>query len=391
MTGKANPPLPGLIYLDHAATTPVAEEVLCAMAPSLSRDFGNPNSLHQAGRAARRAVEDARAQVARLLKARPHQIIFTPSGTAADNLALKGAAWARREHGNHLITTRIEHHAVLDACRWLERQGFEVTYLPVDGHGRVAPKAVEAALRPETVVVSVMAANNEVGTLQPIAQIGELLKNHPAWFHTDAVQVAGHLPLDVDAWAVDLLSMSAHKFYGPKGVGALYVRDEVELEPLMHGGGQERGTQSGTENVAGIVGMGAAAALAEQTLAERQTHVTGLRDRLIQGVLKSVSAVRLTGHPTLRLPGLASFCFEGVPGESLLLTLDMHGVCVSTGSACTSGRLDPSHVLLAMGIPTALANGSVRMSLGRDTTSDQVDRVLELLPAAVAQVRALAR
>jgi len=376
-----------LVYLDHAATTPLASQVLEAMLPYFQREFGNPNSLHQAGRAARRAVEDARSQVARLLNCQPHQLIFTSGGTEADNLAVWGSVRTHGKRRPHVITSSIEHHAVLDACGFLESQGVEVTYLPVDAHGRLDPDAVSRALRPDTLLVSLMLANNEVGSLQPIEKIAKRLQDHPAVFHTDAVQAVGQLPLDVEALGVDLLTLSAHKVYGPKGVGALYVRDEALLAPLLRGGGQERGMRPGTENVAGIVGLGAAAELAKAALPEDGARLARLRDRLIEGVIGGVEGARLTGHPQQRLPGSASFCFEGVMGESLLLKLDMHGVCASTGSACTSGRLDPSHVLLALGVSKDLANGSLRLTLGRGTTKDQVDRVLALLPEAVAQGR----
>lgn len=384
MVSPVDPPL---VYLDHAATTPLAPAVLEAMLPYLQSDFGNPNSLHQVGRAARRAVEHARRQVAGLLGCQPHQVVFTSGGTEGDNLSVLGGVLAQGIRHGHIITSTIEHHAVLDACRHLQAQGFEVTYLPVDASGRIDPDDVSRALRPDTALVSLMLANNEVGTLQPIAQLAKRLQHHPSVLHTDAVQAAGQVPLDVEALGVDLLTISAHKMYGPKGVGALYVKDEALLEPLLHGGGQERGIRPGTEHVAGIVGQGAAAALAKAKLPEASAKLAQLRDRLIEGVLDSVEGVRLSGHPQQRLPGSASFCFEGLAGESLLLKLDMHGVCVSTGSACTAGRLDPSHVLLAMGIPKELANGSIRMTLGRDTTPAQVDRVLALLPEAVAQVR----
>lgn len=377
------------IYLDHAATTPLAPEVFQAMEPFLRHEFGNPNSLHAAGRAARRAVEAARAQVAALIGAQPREIVFTSGGSEADNLALKGTAWARRDRGRHLIVSGIEHHAVLDAARALERQGFELSVLPVDEHGRVDPADVRAALRQETVLVSVMLANNEVGTLQPLAAIGELLQDHPAWLHTDAVQAVGQLPVNVRKLGVDLLSLSAHKIYGPKGVGALYVREGLALEPLVHGGGQEDGRRSGTENVAGIVGLGAAAELTRERLDAVRSHLVPLRERLVRGVLEAIPGSRLTGHPHERLPGLASFCFEGATGETLVLKLDMEGICAATGSACTSGSAEPSHVLLALGLPRRLANGSLRLSLGRTTTVEHVDRVLQVLPRAVEEARRL--
>jgi len=379
-----------VIYLDHAATTPVAREVLEAMLPFFGPQFGNPNSLHLVGRSARRAVDTARAQLAALLHAAPHEIVFTGGGTAADNLAVFGVTQARKTQGCHVITSRVEHHAVLHACRALERRGFELTTLPVDVRGRVNPNDVSSALRDDTVLVSIMLANNEVGTLQPIAEIGKRLRDHPASFHTDAVQAVGHLELDVEALGVDLLSLSAHKFYGPKGVGALFVREGVALEPLLYGGGQEQGLRGGTENVAGIVGLGEAARLAQEVMEENETRVASLRQRLVEGVCDAVPGTTLTGHPTERLPGSASFCFDGLKGESLLLELDMYGVCASTGAACAAGRLDPSHVLLALGLSKAKANGSLRLTLGRGTTKAQVERVLALLPGAVEHVRRLA-
>ncbi len=374
-----------MIYLDHAATTPVDPAVREAMLPYEREGFGNPNSLHRAGRVARRAVEQARARVADLIGAQPNEIVFTGGGTEADNLALFGGLGT----GAHLIVSQIEHHAVLHAARALERRGVAVSYVSVDRHGRVNPDEVAAALREDTALVSIMAANNEVGTLQPIRELGNWLAGHPARFHTDAVQAVGHVPVDVNDWDVDLLTLSAHKFHGPKGVGALYARTGVELAPLLHGGGQEAGLRSGTENVAGIVGCGEAARLACGRFPADRERITRLRDRLIRGALDSIDGVALTGHPSLRLPGSASFTFAGAPGESLLLKLDMSGICVSTGSACASGRLDPSHVLLAMGLSKAEANGSLRFTLGRTTTAGEIDAVLGVLPDAVAHVRRL--
>jgi len=379
-----------MLYLDHAATTPLASEVLEAMTPFHTEHYGNPNSLHQAGRATRRAIDTARAEVAKLISAEPFQIIFTGGGTAADNLAIKGVAESRKAHGRHIITSTIEHPAILNACRWLETQGFEVSYINVDQHAQLDPEAIKNALRDDTILVSLMLGNNEVGTLQPLVSIGQFLKNHQAYFHTDAVQAIGHLPLNVDELGVDLLSMTGHKFYGPKGVGALYVRDEIELEPILHGGGQERNIRSGTENIAGIVGLGAAAKLSRVTMDETQTRISALRDHLISETLHKVERSHLLGHPTDRLPGSASFGFEQLMGESLLLKLDMEGICVSTGSACSSGHMDPSHVLMAMGLSNELANGSVRITLGRSTTDQDIDRVLDILPDAVAQVRKMA-
>jgi cysteine desulfurase len=383
VTGNVKP-----LYLDHAATTPVDDFVITAMEPYWREQFGNPNSLHQVGRSARRAIEQARSDVAILLNTKPHQIIFTGGGTDADNMAIKGVAWAKRDQGRHIITTSIEHHAILHACQHLEKDGFEVTYLSVDEHAQINLEEFQNALRPDTILVSVMLGNNEVGTLQPIAEIGALLKDHNACFHTDAVQAVGHIPVDVSDLGVDLLSLSAHKFYGPKGVGALYVREDVEIEPLLHGGGQERGLRSSTENLAGIVGLGVAAKLAQEKMNTSQPRITALRNHLIEGVLK-IESSNLTGHPIERLPGSASFAFDGAMGESLVLKLDMDGICASTGSACTSGHMDPSHVLLAMNLSRDMANGSLRLTLGKSTTDADIDRILEILPATVEQVRAM--
>lgn len=379
-----------MLYLDHAATTPLAPDVLEAMTPFLTEHFGNPNSLHQAGRATRRAIEGARLEVAALIGAEPHQIIFTGGGTAADNLAVKGVAQARNVHGKHIITSTMEHPAVLNACRWLETQGFKVTYLDVDSDARIDAQSVRDALKDDTILVTLMLANNEVGTLQPLAEMGQILKDHQAYFHTDAVQAVGHIPIDVDQLNVDLLSLTGHKFYGPKGVGALFVRDGIELDPILHGGGQERNLRSGTENISGIVGLGAASKLGRETMNEVQPRITQLRDRLISGVLDNIEGSHLIGHPTERLPGSVALAFDDLMGESLLLKLDMEGICVSTGSACSSGHMDPSHVLVAMGLSTDLANGSVRITLGRSTTDQDIDCVLDILPEAVAQVRKMA-
>ncbi len=379
-----------MLYLDHAASTPLAPEVLEAMMPFLTEHYGNPTSLHQAGRASRRAIDTARAEVAELIGAEPFQIVFTGGGTAANNLAIKGVAESRKSHGRHIITSTIEHPAILNACRWLETQGFEVSYIDVDQYAQLDPEDIKNVLRDDTILVSLMLGNNEVGTLQPLADIGQILKDHPAYFHTDAVQAIGHLPIDVDELGVDLLSLTGHKFYGPKGVGALFVREGIELDPILHGGGQERNLRSGTENIAGIVGLGAAAKLGRETMSETQSRITTLRDRLISETLSQIEGSHLLGHPTERLPGSVSLAFEDLMGESLLLKLDMEGICVSTGSACSSGHMDPSHVLVAMGLSNELGNGSVRITLGRSTTDQDIDRVLDILPDAVDQVRKMA-
>ncbi len=377
------------IYLDHSATTPLDGVVLEAMMPYLRENFGNPNSIHAWGRRARQAVEEARGAVASLVGAKDREVFFTGGGSEADNLAIKGTALARQQKGRHLITSAIEHHAVLDVFSWLGKQGFDVTVLSVDETGRVSPKDLERALRPDTTLVSIMFANNEIGTLQPVAELGELCRQRDVLFHTDAVQVVGHLPLDLATLPVDLLTMSAHKMYGPKGVGALFVRRGVRIDPLVHGGGQERGLRSGTENVAGIVGFGAAARLARERLAAGE-HLkeTELRDHLLEGLLE-VDDVLLTGHRTDRLPFHASVCVRFIEGEALLLRLDAAGIGASSGSACTSGSLDPSHVLLALGLDHATAHGSLRLSLGKDTSREDVDRTRAAFREIVEVLRAM--
>jgi cysteine desulfurase len=377
--------------MDHAATTAVRPEVLEAMLPFFGERFGNPSNVYSLALDARRALDEARETVARCLgMACAGEVIFTSGGTEADNLALVGLARAHRRQGNHIITTQIEHHAVLHTCQALEREGFQVTYLPVDEQGRVSPEAVEAALRPHTILVSVMAANNEVGTLQPLAEIARRLSGRGVLLHTDAVQAAGSVPLDAQATGFDALSLSAHKLYGPKGAGALLLRSGVRLEPLLHGGGQEKGRRSGTENVPGAVGLATALRLACAEMPTAVPRLQALRDRLIGGVLASIEGVRLTGHPQERLPGLASFVFEAAEGESILLQLDRKGVCASTGSACSTATLEPSHVLRAMRLPLALARGSLRLSLGRGNTEEEVDYVLEVLPGIVSRLRSVA-
>jgi cysteine desulfurase len=381
--------MPEPIYLDHAATTPVRPEVVEAMLPYFTDRYGNPSSIYGLGREARQAIDRARDTVANILGCRPAEVIFTSCGSESDNLAIKGVAFACRDRGNHIITSQVEHHAVLHTCEWLERYfGFEVTYLPVDRYGVVDLAALEAALTERTILVSVMLANNEVGTIQPIREIAELVRPRGIVFHTDAVQGGGALDLNVDALGVDLLSLSGHKFYAPKGVGVLYVRQGTPLLPQLQGGGQERNRRAGTENVPYIVGLATALQLATEELPSTTARLRALRDRLIKGVLERVPGAHLTGHPTARLPNSASFVFEGVEGEALLLGLDQVGICASTGSACTSGSLEASHVLKAMGLPVDLAQGSLRLTLGRDNTEDQIDRVLEVLPGIVERVRA---
>ncbi len=378
------------VYLDHAATTPTAPAVVEAMLPYFTERFGNPSSIYSWGREGRQAIEDARERVAQDLGALPQEIIFTGGGSEADNLALKGVALASRNKGNHVITSAIEHHAVYDAAKFLEEQlGFEVTYVPVDQYGMVDPDDVRKAITSRTVLISIMHANNEVGTVQPIPEIGRIAREHQIPFHVDAVQAVGALPVKVDELRADLLSLSAHKFYGPKGVGALYLRRGVRLVQLIHGGGQERKRRAGTENVPGIVGLAKALELATASLTENSGRIAALRDRLVEGVRETIPRTRFNGHPTQRLPNNASFCFEFVEGESLLLNLDLQGVAASSGSACTSGALEPSHVLLAMGLPHEIAHGSLRLTLGRDNTETDIDYVLDILPEIVSKLRAM--
>jgi cysteine desulfurase len=382
----ATPPTGRTVYFDHAATTPLDPRVLEAMLPYLADNFGNPSSMYRLARDARRALDDARDAVASVLGARSAEIIFTASGSESDNAALKGVALAHRS-GGHIITTQIEHHAVLHAVEFLGQLGYEVTHLPVDSRGLVDPDVVGRAIRADTILVSVMYANNEVGTIEPVEVIGRLTRARKIPFHVDAVQAAGAVDLDVNRLNVDLLTLSGHKFYGPKGTGVLYVRRGTVCWPLIHGGGQERGRRAGTENVAGIVGLAAAVQAAVGEAPSRSRHVQALRDVLISGVLRTVPGSHLTGHPTSRLPGHASFVFDDVSGESLLLALDQRGYMVSTGSACTSGSLEPSHVLLALGLDPRRAEGSLRITLGHHNTEEEVRSFLEQLPPLVERLR----
>jgi cysteine desulfurase len=378
------------IYLDHAATTAVDPEVLEAMLPYFTTNFGNPSSIYWLGRETRKAIEDARAIVATEIgAAAPQEIVFTGSGSESDNMAIRGVALANRQKGNHIITSAIEHHAVLNTCHFLEQHGFKVTYLPVDVTGLVNPEDVLKALTPETILVTIMHANNEVGTIQPIAAIGKLLQERKILFHTDAVQTTGSIPVNVQDLSVDLLSMAAHKFYGPKGAGALYIRKGVRVNPLILGGGQERNRRAGTENIPGIIGLAKALQLANHGLEGKQKRLTELRDYLIDNILQRFDHVRLNGHRTERLPGNVNVSFEYIEGESLLLNLDLKGIAASSGSACTSGSLEPSHVLLAMGICHEIAHGSLRLTLGKDTTRAELDYLLEVLPGIVNKLRAM--
>ena len=376
------------IYLDHAATTPLDMRVLEAMLPYLTTEYGNASSIYTLGRHAMQAIDRSREQIADILACRPTEIAFTGCGSESDNLAIKGVAYAAQKKGNHIITSAIEHHGILHTCQYLERFGFNVTYLPVDGYGRIDPADVARAITDQTTLVSVMYANNEVGTIEPIAEIGSLCRERKIPFHVDAVQAGGALPLNVAELHVDLLSLSAHKFYGPKGVGMLYVRQGVRILPQLQGGSQERGRRAGTENVAGIVGAATALRLAYDDLPRTTPCLIAQRDRLIAGVL-TIPGSHLTGHPTDRLPNNASFCFEGVEGESILLSLDLQGIAASSGSACTSGSAEPSHVLLAMGLPVELAHGSLRLTLGKDNTNEDIETVLNILPGVIEKLRTL--
>ncbi len=376
-----------VIYLDHAATTPMDPRVLEAMLPYYRTHFGNPSSVYSIGREAHKAVDAARQTVADILHTSPQEIIFTSSGTEADNLAIKGVAEAVQEKGRHIITCAIEHHAVLHSCEYMEKHGWEVTVLPVDGDGLVDPAALEAAIHPETVLVTIMYANNEVGTVEPIRELAAVAHEHGVYFHTDAVQAGGALSLDVEELGVDMLSLSSHKFYGPKGTGILYIRRGVPLVPQIHGGGQERNRRSSTENVAGIVGLATALQLAEEEREEYARRASALRDRLIDGILNSIPGSRLNGHRTRRLANNTNVAFAGVEGDSLLVKLDQRNICASSGSACTAGALEPSHVLKALNVPTSMALGALRLTVGRWTTPEEVGQVLDVLPEIIAQLR----
>ena len=376
------------VYLDHAATTALDPRVLEAMLPYFTAEYGNASSIYTLGRHAMQAIDRSREQVAEVIHSRPTEIAFVGCGSESDNLAIKGMAFASQKKGNHIITSSIEHHAVLHTCEYLDRFGFKTTYLPVDEYAVVNPDDVGRAITDQTILVSIMYANNEVGTIEPIAEIGRICRAKKVPFHVDAVQAGGAIPIDVVALNVDMLSLSAHKFYGPKGMGILYTRQGVRILPQMQGGSQERGRRAGTENVAGIVGTATALQLAQQEMAQVTPCITALRDHLIERVL-TIPKSRLTGHPTNRLPNNASFCFEGVEGESILLSLDMLGIAASTGSACTSGSVDPSHVLIAMGLAPEWSHGSLRMTLGKDNTEADIDAVVSALPNIVEKVRSL--
>lgn len=374
-------------YFDHAATTATKEEVLKEMLPYFTLNYGNASSIYSIGRKSKKAVEDARDKVANAIGSTPKEIYFTACGSESDNLAIKGVAYANREKGNHIITTKIEHPAVLNTCKTLERQGFQVTYLNVNEDGLISLDELEKSIKDTTILISVMFANNEIGTIQPIKEIGEIAKKHNIYFHTDAVQAIGNVRINVKELNIDLLSMSAHKFYGPKGMGALYVSTGVKFDKIQDGGHQERNKRAGTENVAGIVGLGKAIELAYENFEKYNEKLTELRDYYISQVEERIPYIKLNGHRTKRLPGNANISFKFIEGESLLLNLDMKGICASSGSACTSGSLDPSHVLLAIGLPHEIAHGSLRVTFGDDNSKEDVDFLVETLVEVVERLR----
>lgn len=376
------------VYMDYAATTFTKPEVLEEMLPYFTDFYGNPSSIYSISRETKKAIDKARVRVAKALNADPQEIYFTGGGSEADNWAIKGIALANKNKGNHIITSKIEHHAVLHTCEYLEKNGFEVTYLDVDAEGFISLEDLKAAIRPTTVLVTIMTANNEIGTIQPIKEIGEICRENKIFFHTDAVQAVGHVEMDVKAMNIDALSLSGHKIYGPKGVGALYLRRGIKIHNLVHGGAQERNRRAGTENVAGIVGLGKAIELAMENMEEEKERLTYLRDKLIKGLRGAVEYSKLNGASgDKRLPGNVNISFEFIEGESVLLMLDAKGICASSGSACTSGSLDPSHVLLAIGLPHEVAHGSLRLTIGANTTEEEVDYVIDTVPAIVQRLR----
>ena len=377
------------IYLDYAATTPCHPEVIEEMLPFFNQIYGNPSSVYQLAQKAKGAIEEAREKVARLLNAEPEEIIFTGGGTEADNMAIKGVAFANKKRGNHIITSKIEHHAVINTCKWLEKQGLKVTYISVDKFGVIDLDELRKSLTDKTILISIMHANNEVGTIEPIQEIAKIARERGIYFHTDAVQTTGKVPIDVKESGIDMLSLSGHKLYGPKGIGALYVRKGVKISPLIHGGHHERNRRAGTENVPGIVGLGKACEIASKEMANEEKRLRELRDRLYKGLNERIDDIILNGHPQHRLPGILNICVKYVEGESMLINLDLEGICVSSGSACTSGSLEPSHVLLAMGVPAEVAHGSLRFSLRRNTTQKDIDRVISVLPSVVEKLRAM--
>ena len=377
------------IYLDYAATTPTHPDVVKAMLPYFTEKFGNPSAIYACAQETKAAIEDARSKVARLLGARDEEIVFTSGGTEANNFAIKGTAYANKRKGNHIITNVIEHHAVLETCHFLEKMGYQLTILPVDSYGMVSPDDVRNAITPKTILITIMMANNEIGTIQPIAEISKIAREAGVYLHTDAVQTACHLPINVDELGVDMLSMSAHKFYGPKGVGALYIRKGTRLVSFMHGGGQERNRRASTENVPGIVGMGKAVELAMDEMDAEAKRITRLRDKLIKDLFNRIDPLRLNGHPQKRLPNNVNISIAFVEGEAICLNLDVEGICASTGSACSSGSLEPSHVMLALKLPPEEMRSSIRFSLGKWTTDEEIEYVLDVLPRIVNKLRAM--
>lgn len=377
------------VYLDNAATTKVLPEIATAMAKTMTENYGNPSGVYEISRRAHELLDTARVQVAELINATPEEITFTCGGSEGDTTILLGIAKAYRNKGNHIITSSIEHHAILHTCEELEREGFKVTYLPVDEFGKINPADVEKAITPQTILISIMFANNEIGTIEPIRAIGAVAKKHGVLFHTDAVQAIGHVPVDVKADHIDLLTLTAHKFHGPKGTGAIYIRKGIKVEKLVFGGGQERGLRPGTENTAGILGLGLAAEHARLHMAENAVRLTKLRDKLIAGISEKIPEVKLNGDPVDRLPNNVNFSIKYIEGEGLLLHLDLVGIAASSGSACTSGSLDPSHVLLAIGLPHEIAHGSLRLTISEFTTDEDVDYLLEKLPGIVETLRAM--
>jgi len=378
------------LYMDYSATTPVKKEVLDEMMPYLTDYFGNASSFHTFGREAKKALDKAREQVASLINAKPSEIYFTAGGTESDNWALQGVAFTHKDKGNHIITSKIEHHGILHTCEYLEKHhGFEITYLDVDSEGKVRIEELEAAIKDTTVLISIMFANNEIGTIQPISEIGEIAKKHNIIFHTDAVQAAGNIPIDVKDLDVNLMSMSSHKIYGPKGIGALYIKTGTKLHTFVHGGAQERRRRAGTENIPSIVGYGKAAEIAKSNMQNHIDNLTSLKAKLIDGILDKIPYTIVNGSMEDRLPGNVNFSFEFIEGEGILLMLDMLGIAASSGSACTSGSLDPSHVLMAIGLPHEKAHGSLRLSIGDFTTEEDIDYIIEKLPAVIERLRSM--
>jgi cysteine desulfurase len=377
------------IYLDYAATTPIHPDVVQAMLPYFTEVFGNPSGIYYCGQEAKNAIEEARAKVAESIKASVEEIIFTGGGTEADNFALQGVAFANERKGNHIITSAIEHHAIIETAKFLQKRGFQVTFLPVDSQGLVSPDNVRRALTNKTILISIMHANNEIGTIQPVDEIARIAREANVYFHTDAVQSVGHLPTNVKEMDVDLLSMSAHKFYGPKGVGALYIKKGTRIGPFIHGGGQERGKRASTENTPGIIGLSRALEISRQDMIYEAERLAGLRDMFIAGLFERIDHIVLNGHPARRLPNNVNISIDFVEGESMCLNLDLAGICASSGSACSSSSLEASHVLLALGLSHERAHGSLRFSLGKGTTVDELDRVLEVLPEIISKLRAM--